>query len=83
MQKGNVSIMNNHTVVLDLKPGDIRRIKLTNGAWTDARFSHSERAQGYGPKKRAMMRWHFVNIASGRTITIKSTAKIRPAGGAQ
>jgi len=58
----------------ELKAGEIRQIKMLRGGWVHARFLEAhQRDTG----KRMMTHWTFQSLISGRTITIKSRAKMR------
>jgi hypothetical protein len=61
---------------IEINPGEIRRVKLTSGAWVEARFIGAHEIGG-ALRMRARTRYVFQNLATGRTITLKSRAKIR------
>lgn len=69
--------MSNHIAALakELQPGEIYRVKLTSGAWVEARYNEWHSTQYAG--RRTTTHYHFTNLKSGRTITVKSRAKIR------
>lgn len=80
---------------VSLERGKTYRVKLTSGRWTEAEFLGDETIGGdsymprFGPAGgirrtiRRRTRYNFRNIVSGRTISVKSMAKIKAAGGAQ
>lgn len=62
---------------LQLVKGEVYRIRLTNGQWVDAVFLFYERRERNWANYRAVSRWHFRNVATGREVQIKSREKIR------
>lgn len=67
----------NATADLQLVKGETYRIRLTNGGWTDAVFLYYERRERSWANMRAVSRWHFRNVSTGREVQIKSREKIR------
>lgn len=62
---------------LQLVKGEVYRIRLTNGKWTDAEYLYYERSEWNWAKMQAVSRWHFRNVATGREVQIKSRERIR------
>lgn len=60
-----------------LELGKVYRIRLTDGHWTDGEFRG---VTEHGPNwahSRTVNRYHFLNLATGRYVEIKSTIRIK------
>jgi hypothetical protein len=71
---------------MKLEQGKTYRVRLTSGAWVDAEFLEEQQTGGFNSWNntfgvhrhiRKATRYHFRNIRTGRTITLRSTRKIR------
>jgi hypothetical protein len=70
---------------MQLEQGKTYRVRLTSGAWVDAQFLSAEDYGGiktYSPDRRPITirkrtRYHFRNIRTGRTITLRSQRKVK------
>jgi len=63
---------------MQLEQGKTYRVKLTSGAWVRAEFlEDSQYGPGLYSSIRTTTRYHFRNLKSGRTITLKSQRKIK------
>ena len=61
---------------ITLVPGQTYRVRLTNGAWHNARFIREEKSNGF---RRAVTHYTFCNLDSEREVTIKSKVRIKEA----
>lgn len=61
---------------MTLQPGKAYQVRLTNGSWVVAEFLSEETYGGFA-KIRARTRYSFRNLASGRTITLRSQRKVK------
>ncbi len=64
----------------DVRIGQTYRINHTSGR-VDVRITGSREVSGYGVNARQTTRWDAVNLKTGRTLTIKSAAKLQPLSG--
>lgn len=72
--------------IMAFEKGKTYRVKLTSGTWVDAEFLNEEPYGGYDMVSRALggltrhvrkrNRYHFRNLRTGRTITVKSQQKV-------
>ena len=76
--------MSNHK---QLEQGKTYQVRLTSGKWVQAEFLSAETNGGFdtisqfGPRHiRARTRYQFRNIATGRTITLRSQRKVKDGG---
>lgn len=72
-------------MAINLEIGKTYRVRLTSGAWANAKFEGDASIGGYthhglGIRRtiRKQTRYLFRNLVSGKAVTIKSTVKIRP-----
>ena len=63
------------TNTLELTRGKLYNIKLTDGHWSIGEFQGIRQTNWL--KSRNIKRYMFRNIASGRNVELKSTARIR------
>lgn len=75
---------------MTLEQGKAYRVRLTSGKWVVAEFLEAQTTGGfdswqnsYGTHHhvRKATRYHFRNLASGRTITLRSMRKVKQAEG--
>lgn len=59
-------------IVQPLVKGEVYRIRLTSGQWIDAEYLFYERRERSWANYRAVSRWHFRNISTGREVQIKT-----------
>jgi hypothetical protein len=69
-----------------LEQGKAYKVRLTSGAWVQAEFLSAETDGGFNTVSRTWgtsrhirktTRYHFRNLASGRTITLRSQRKVK------
>jgi len=79
---------------MTLEKGKTYQVKLTSGAWviaeflsedTDGGFAGNDWTLSFGASIRKRTTYHFRNLRTGRTITLRSQRKVKqiPEGGAQ